>query len=98
MSRAVVVATAVTVHGNREVLGVDVGDSDDEVFWTAFLRGLKDQGLGEVRLVISDAHAGLKASTPGVQRSVLAALQGPLHAQHPRHRPVRIGPLRPPCR
>ena len=62
VSRAVVVATAVTTDGNREVLGVDVGDSEDEVFWTAFLRGLKDRGLGGVRLVISDAHAGLKAS------------------------------------
>jgi putative transposase len=62
VSRAVVVATAVTVDGNREILGVDVGDSEDEVFWTAFLRGLKDRGLGGVRLVISDAHAGLKAS------------------------------------
>jgi putative transposase len=62
VSRAVVVATAVTADGNREVLGVDVGDSEDEVFWTAFLRALKDRGLGGVRLVISDAHAGLKAS------------------------------------
>jgi putative transposase len=62
VSRAVVVATAVTVDGNREVLGVNVGDSEDEVFWTAFLRGLKDRGLGGVRLVISDAHTGLKAS------------------------------------
>lgn len=62
VSRAVVVATAVTADGNREVLGVDVGDSENEVFWTAFLRGLKDRGLGGVRLVICDAHAGLKAS------------------------------------
>ena len=61
-SRAVVVATAVTADGNREVLGVDVGDSEDEVFWTAFLRTLRDRGLSGVRLVISDAHAGLKAS------------------------------------
>src|SRR5215211_7577676 len=43
VSRAVVVATAVTADGNREVLGVDVGDSEDKVFWTAFLRGLKDR-------------------------------------------------------
>ncbi len=56
------VATAVTVDGNREVLGLDVGDSEDEVFWTAFLRTLRDRGLTGVRLVISDAHAGLKAS------------------------------------
>ena len=62
VSRAVVVATAVTASGDREVLGVDVGDSEDEVFWTAFLRGLRDRGLHGVRLVISDAHAGLKAS------------------------------------
>jgi putative transposase len=62
VGRAVVVATAVTIDGNREVLGVDVGDSEDEVFWTAFLRTLRDRGLTGVRLVISDAHAGLKAS------------------------------------
>jgi putative transposase len=66
ISRAVVVATGVTGNGDREVLGVDVGDSEDEVFWTAFLRGLKDRGLSEVRLVVSDAHAGLKASIPRV--------------------------------
>ena len=62
VSRAVVVATSVTIDGNREVLGVDVGDSEDEVFWTAFLRSLRDRGLTGVRLVISDAHSGLKAS------------------------------------
>jgi putative transposase len=57
-----VVATAVTIDGNREVLGVDVGDSEDEVFWTAFLRSLRERGLDGVQLVISDAHSGLKAS------------------------------------
>jgi putative transposase len=61
-SRAVVVATGVAADGTREVLGVDVGDSEDEVFWTAFLRSLKTRGLSGVRLVISDAHAGLKAA------------------------------------
>jgi putative transposase len=59
VSRAVVVATAVTMDGNREVLGLDVGDSEDEAFWTTFLRSLRDRGLEGVRLVISDAHAGL---------------------------------------
>ena len=54
--RAVVVAAAVTIDGNREVLGLDVGDSEDEVFWTAFLRTLRDRGLTGVRLVISDAR------------------------------------------
>ena len=62
VSRAVVVATGVAGDGNREVLGLDVGDSEDEVFWTQFLRSLKDRGLDGVKLVISDAHAGLKAA------------------------------------
>ena len=62
VSRAVVIATGITANGDREVLGVDIGDSEDETFWTRFLRSLKDRGLSGVRLVISDAHAGLKAS------------------------------------
>lgn len=62
VSRAVVVATGVTAEGGREVLGVDVGDSEDETFWTAFCRSLKTRGLSGVRLVISDAHAGLHAA------------------------------------
>jgi len=62
VSRAVVVATGVTAVGGREVLGVDVGDSEDETFWTGFLRSLKARGLSGVRLVTSDAHAGLKAA------------------------------------
>jgi len=57
-----VIATGITANGEREVLGVDIGDSEDETFWTRFLRSLRDRGLGGVRLVISDAHAGLKAS------------------------------------
>jgi putative transposase len=60
VSRAVVVATGVAADGNREVLGLDVGDSEDEVFWTQFLRSLKDRGLDGIHLVISDAHTGLK--------------------------------------
>jgi putative transposase len=62
VSRAVVVATGITAEGGREVLGVDVGDSEDETFWTGFLRSLKTRGLSGVRLVISDAHAGLTAA------------------------------------
>ena len=60
VSRAVVVATGVTAEGNREVLDLEVGDSEDEVFWTTFLRRLRDRGLGGVKLVVSDAHPGLK--------------------------------------
>jgi putative transposase len=61
-SKAVVVATGVTADGRREILGLDVGDSEDEVFWRAFLATLKDRGLSGVRLVISDQHAGLVAA------------------------------------
>jgi putative transposase len=62
VSMAVVVATGITADGGREVLGLDVGDSEDEVFWRAFLTDLKKRGLGGVRLVISDQHAGLVAA------------------------------------
>jgi transposase-like protein len=61
-SMAAVVATGISADGSREVLGVDVGDSEDEVFWRAFLRSLKSRGLSGVRLVISDQHAGLVAA------------------------------------
>jgi transposase-like protein len=60
VSRAVVVATAVNTNGFREVLDVAVGDAEDEIFWTTFLRRLRERGLGGVRLVVSDAHGGLK--------------------------------------
>ena len=59
LARAVVIATGVTRAGDREVLGCDVGDSEDGAFWTAFLRSLRARGLSGVRLVISDAHQGL---------------------------------------
>jgi len=60
VSQAVVVAVGVAADGRREVLGFDVGDTENEPFWTAFLRSLKTRGLGGVRLVMSDAHTGLK--------------------------------------
>jgi len=62
----VVIATGVTADGGREVLGLDVGDSEDGAFWTAFLRSLKARGLVGVQLVISDAHTGLKAAIGAV--------------------------------
>jgi putative transposase len=46
VSMAVVVASAVRADGDREILGLDVGDSEDEAFWRAFLTGLKQRGLG----------------------------------------------------
>src|SRR5262249_28470144 len=52
--------------GIGRVLGFEVGDSEDGAFWTAFLRSLKTRGLSGVQLVISDAHAGLKAAIAAV--------------------------------
>jgi putative transposase len=66
VSQAVVVATGVAADGRREVLGFDVGDSEDGAFWTAFLRSLKTRGLHGIQLVISDAHAGLKQAIEAV--------------------------------
>jgi putative transposase len=66
VSQAVVVATGVAADGHREVLGFEVGDSEDGAFWTAFLRSLRTRGLAGVQLVISDAHAGLKAAIASV--------------------------------
>ena len=57
---AVVVATAVNAAGKREVLGIDVGTSEDGAFWLGFLRGLVARGLSGVELVTSDAHQGLR--------------------------------------
>jgi putative transposase len=66
VSRAVVVATGVAMSGDREVLGCAVGDSEDEAFWTEFLRSLRARGLSGVRLVISDHHLGLKKAVATV--------------------------------
>jgi putative transposase len=66
VSKAIVVATGVTEKGDREVLGLAVGDSEDGAFWTAFLRSLRSRGLAGVRLVISDAHEGLKGAIAAV--------------------------------
>ncbi len=59
VSRAVVIATGITEDGGREVLGVMVGDSETEAFWTEFLRSLRERGLSGVRLVLADHHSGL---------------------------------------
>jgi len=59
VSMAVVVAIGIAADGSREVLGLDVGDSEEEAFWRGFLTALKQRGLHGVRLVISDQHSGL---------------------------------------
>jgi putative transposase len=62
VSVAVIVAVAVNGDGRREVLGISIGVSEAETFWTEFLRTLARRGLRGVKLVISDAHEGLKAA------------------------------------
>jgi transposase-like protein len=62
VSVAVTVAVAVNTQGRREILGMAVGASEAETFWTAFLRSLARRGLRGVKLVISDDHKGLKAA------------------------------------
>ena len=62
VSVAVIIAIGVNVDGRREVLGMDIGPSEAETFWTEFLRKLARRGLRGVKLVISDAHEGLKAA------------------------------------
>ena len=62
VSVAVIIATGVNSDGRREVLGMTIGASEAETFWTDFLRKLTRRGLRGVKLVISDAHEGLKAA------------------------------------
>jgi putative transposase len=62
VSVAVIVAVAVNTDGVREIVGVAVGPSEAEPFWLKFLRDLTRRGLRGVKLVISDAHLGLKAA------------------------------------
>jgi transposase-like protein len=59
---AVIVAVGGNTDGRREVLGMEVGPSEAETFWTAFLRSLARRGLRGVKRVISDAHEGIKAA------------------------------------
>jgi putative transposase len=66
VSVAVIIAVGVNSDGRREVLGMTIGTSEAEVFWTDFLRSLARRGLRGVKLVISDAHEGIKASVARV--------------------------------
>jgi putative transposase len=85
VSRAVVIATGITANGHREVLGVDIGDSEDETFWTRFLRSLRDRGLSGVRLAGGVDHQVLR-------RGVVAAMSRALRPESVGHRPQ--GPRR----
>jgi transposase-like protein len=66
VSMAVVIAIGVRETGEREILAVDIGASEEEAFWKSFLRGMVRRGLHGVELVVSDAHEGLKAAMQAV--------------------------------
>jgi putative transposase len=93
-SRAVVVAVAVNAEGRREVVGIDCGPTETEAFWTEFLRSLIRRGLGGVKLVVSDAHEGLKAAIGKLfgatwQRCKVHFMRNALgHAQRQQHQLV----------
>ena len=69
VSVAVIIAVGVNIDGVREVLGMAVGPSEAEPFWTSFLRSLTRRGLRGVKLVIADSHEGLKAAAAKVLKA-----------------------------
>jgi transposase-like protein len=90
---AVLVATAVNADGYRELVGLDIGSAEDGASWTAFLRGLVARGLAGVKLVVSDAHGGLK----GAIAAVLEGASWQRCRTHSRAQPAgHGGPARPP--
>lgn len=66
VSVAVIIAIGVNTDGRREVLGLEIGTSEAEPIWTEFLRKLTRRGLRGVKLVVSDAHEGIKAAVSKV--------------------------------
>jgi len=62
VSVAAIIAVAVNTEGKREIVGLHIGPSEAEAFWSTFLKSLVRRGLRGVKLVISDAHEGLKAA------------------------------------
>jgi putative transposase len=91
VGKAVVIAYGVHESGRREILGVDVGAAETEAFWTEFVRSLVARGLTGVRLVVSDAHEGLKQAIAKVlscpwQRCTVHFLRDCLgHARRDQH-------------
>jgi putative transposase len=89
--KCVVIAHAVHETGRREIIGLDVGEAETEVFWREFLRSLVQRGLVGVQLAISDAHPGLKAALAQVlgapwQRCTVHFLRDALgHARKNQH-------------
>ena len=76
VSVAAIIAVGVNNDGRREMLGMDIGPSEAETFWTEFLRKLRRRGLRGVKLVVSDAHEGIKAA---VSKVLTASWQRHVH-------------------
>src|SRR4249919_2475762 len=72
VSVAAIIAVAANTEGKREIVGLHIGPSEAETFWATFLKGMARRGLRGVKLVISDAHEGLKAA---IRRVVGASWQ-----------------------
>ena len=66
VSVAAIIAVAANTEGRREIVGLGIGPSEAETFWADFLKRLTRRGLRGVKLVISDAHEGLKAAVKRV--------------------------------
>jgi putative transposase len=106
---AMIIAVGVNADGRREVLGMDIGPSEAGTFWTEFLRKLRRRGLRGVKLVISDAHEGIKAAVAKLMNATWQRCQvhtmrkaiahagksSPCRLRLHRHRLRRTAP--PPC-
>lgn len=96
---AVIIAVGVNMDGRREVLGVATGPSEAKAFWTDFPRSLADRGLRGVKLVVADAHVGLRAAASRVfnatlQRCRVHWLHNALSHAHAKQRPAISALLR----
>ena len=91
VSVAVIVAVGVNDDGRREMLGMDIGPSEAEAFWTAFLRKLRQRGLRGVKLVISDAQPARPA--PSAQQRAPLAPEGRAQKRHRQAAPCLLAAL-----
>jgi putative transposase len=99
ISVAVIIAVGANADGRREVLGMAVGPSEAEPFWTKFLRSLTERGLRGVKLVISDSHEGLKKAARKVlgatwQRCSVHFMRNALANVEPKHRGMIAAAIR----
>src|SRR5947208_1632501 len=82
VSVAAIIAVAANTDGRREIVGLHIGPSEAETFWSTFLKSLARRGLRGVKLVISDAHEGLKAAIRRLIGAVLLEQTDEWQLQH----------------